>query len=62
MNRAFLIVGIPAFITSFIWLVFGWGWRVAIAVTGAELLFVAAGLLYLLRRQRMPSAGPGTRR
>lgn len=51
MNRAFLIIGIPAFVTSFCWLAFGWGWRVAAIVTGIELAAVVAGVIYLARRQ-----------
>jgi membrane protein implicated in regulation of membrane protease activity len=51
MNRALLIVGIPALITSFCWLAFGWGWRVAIAVTGTEIVAVTAVVIYLVRRQ-----------
>jgi membrane protein implicated in regulation of membrane protease activity len=52
MNRAFLVVGIPAVITSFCWLVFGWGWRVAVSVTAAELVAITAFVIYVLRRQR----------
>jgi len=51
MNRAFLIVGIPAVITSFLWLAFGWGWRLAAVVTGSELVVILGGVIYLLRRQ-----------
>lgn len=61
MNRAFLIIGIPAFVTSFCWLWFGWGLRRAVVVTGIELLVVIAAAIYLLRRQsaraRSPEAG-----
>jgi hypothetical protein len=57
MNRAFLLVFIPAFITSFIWLAFGWGWRFAAVVTGVELAVAIAAVLYLLRRQS-PRPGP----
>jgi uncharacterized membrane protein len=56
MNRAYLIVGIPAFVTSFMWLAFGWGWRFAAVVTGVELVVVIAAVIYLLRRQ---AARPG---
>jgi hypothetical protein len=50
MNRAFLIIGIPAFVASFCWFAFGWGLRVAIVITAAELVVAAAGVIYLLRR------------
>jgi membrane protein implicated in regulation of membrane protease activity len=51
MNRSFLIVGIPAVLTSFGWLAFGWGWRVAVTVTSAELLIISAFVVYIVRRQ-----------
>jgi membrane protein implicated in regulation of membrane protease activity len=51
MNRAFLVVGIPGVITSFCWLAFGWGWRVAVGVTTAEIVAIAAFVIYVLRRQ-----------
>jgi membrane protein implicated in regulation of membrane protease activity len=51
MNRAFLIVGIPAVVTSFCWLAFGWGWRVAMGVTASEIVAITAVLIYVLRRQ-----------
>jgi len=52
MNRAFLVVGIPAVITSFCWLAFGWGWRLAIGVTAAELVIITGVVIYVLRRQK----------
>jgi membrane protein implicated in regulation of membrane protease activity len=58
MNRAFYIIGIPAVITSFLWLAFGWGWRVAAVVTGAELVVAILGVVYLLRRQSARQGGP----
>jgi membrane protein implicated in regulation of membrane protease activity len=58
MNRAYLIVGIPAFITSFCWLAFGWGWRLAVIVTSIELIVVLAAVMYFLRRQRTRPGGP----
>ena len=57
MNKAFLIIAIPAFITSFCWLAFAWGWRVAAVVSAAELIIAAAGVLYLLRRQHARTGG-----
>jgi membrane protein implicated in regulation of membrane protease activity len=58
MNRAFFIIGIPAIITSFLWLAFGWGWRLAATVTGAELVVAIVGVIYLLRRQSARPDGP----
>jgi membrane protein implicated in regulation of membrane protease activity len=54
MNRAFLIVGIPAVVTSFCWLAFGWGWRVAAAVTGSEIVAITAFVIWVLRRRGQP--------
>jgi formate-dependent nitrite reductase membrane component NrfD len=50
MNRAFLIVGIPAVLASCAWLAVGWGWRVAVAATCAEIAAMAAIVIYFLRR------------
>jgi membrane protein implicated in regulation of membrane protease activity len=58
MNRAFFIIGIPAILTSFLWLAFGWGWKLAAAVTGAELVVAILGVAYLLRRQGTRPDGP----
>jgi membrane protein implicated in regulation of membrane protease activity len=58
MNRAFFIIGIPAIITSFLWLAFGWGWRLAAVVTGAELAVAIIAVIYLLRRQSARPNGP----
>lgn len=58
MNRAFFIIGIPAIITSFLWLAFGWGWRLAATVTGAELVVAIVAVIYLLRRQSARPDGP----
>ena len=58
MNKAFLVVFIPAIITSFLWLAFGWGWRLAATVTGAEVVVGIAAVLYLLRRQSARRGGP----
>jgi membrane protein implicated in regulation of membrane protease activity len=57
MNKAFLIIAIPAFATSFGWLAFGWGWRVAVVGSAIELAIAAAGVAYLLRRQNARSRG-----
>jgi membrane protein implicated in regulation of membrane protease activity len=58
MNRAFFIIGIPAVITSFLWLALGWGWRLAAAVTGVELAVAVVAVIYLLRRQSARPDGP----
>jgi membrane protein implicated in regulation of membrane protease activity len=58
MNRAFFIIGIPAIITSFLWLAFGWGWRLAAVVTGVELVVAIIAVVYLLRRQSARPNGP----
>jgi len=52
MNRAFLIVGIPAVLTSFGWLAFGWGWRLAATVTTIEIALIVAFVVYVLRLER----------
>jgi membrane protein implicated in regulation of membrane protease activity len=51
MNRAFLIVGIPAVLTSFGWLAFVWGWRFAATVTAMEIVAITVFVVYVLRRQ-----------
>lgn len=50
MNRAFLIIAIPAFIVSFAWLAFGYGWKIALLVVLLELAAAAGGVIYLRRR------------
>lgn len=50
MNRAFLIIAIPAFIVSFAWLGFGYGLKVAIPVILLELAAAIGGVIYLRRR------------
>jgi len=62
MNRAFLILIIPAVITSFLWLAFGWGWRLAAIITGAELAVGTAAVIYLLRRQSARRGSPEANR
>lgn len=55
MNKAFLIIAIPALATCFGWLAFAWGWRVAVVGSVIELAVFAAAVVYLLRRQRAAS-------
>ncbi|MGH9724355.1 MAG: hypothetical protein ACRD41_04755 [Candidatus Acidiferrales bacterium] len=56
MNRAFLIVIVPAILTSFCWLAIEWGWGVAAAATGAEIAAVAIGVRYQIQREKTPEA------
>jgi membrane protein implicated in regulation of membrane protease activity len=62
MNRAFLVVGVPAVITSFCWLAFGWGWRVAVGVTTGEILAITGLVIYVLRRQNRTATNEQARR
>lgn len=57
MNRAFYIVGIPAFIVSFLWMYYGYGLKLALPVILAELIAVIGGVIYLRRKAGQP--GPG---
>lgn len=50
MNRAFIIIAIPAFIVSFCWLYVGYGLAVAAPVIVVELAAAIAGIIYLRRR------------
>ena len=50
MNRAFYIIVIPAIVTTFGWVTFGWGWRWAAIVTGAEVILVIGAVIFLVRR------------
>ncbi|MGA8144880.1 MAG: hypothetical protein WB987_13410 [Candidatus Acidiferrales bacterium] len=56
MNRAFYIIAVPAFVTSFCWIWFGWGWRLAAIVTGVELVVAIAAVVWLARRQNAQKA------
>ena len=60
MNRAFLIIAIPAFLVSIFWLTLGWGWHTA-AVGGCLEIAIGAGVvIYAARRPNVPqSSGPG---
>ncbi len=58
MNKAFYIVGVPAFLVSFCWLWFGWGLRVAAMVSGSELAVAVAAIVYLLRRENRKTGKP----
>lgn len=56
MNRAFLIVIIPAILTSFCWLAIEWGWGVAGGITGGEILAVVIAVQYQIRRESASEA------
>ena len=58
MNRAFYIIVVPAIATTFGWVTFGWGWRLAAIVTGAEVILVIGTVILLARRQNARKAEP----
>jgi hypothetical protein len=60
MNKAFLVIWIPAFATCFYWLYEGYSLRAAIFGTIA-MIAVAAGLIFYLR-QREKAAAPGAQK
>jgi hypothetical protein len=51
MNRAFLIIAIPAFLVSIVWLTLGWGWRTALIGGCLEIAIGVAVVIYAARRQ-----------
>jgi hypothetical protein len=60
MNRAFLIIAIPAFLVSIFWLTLGWGWHTAVIGGCVEIAVGAGVVFYTVRRPRVPqSPGPG---
>ena len=61
MNRAFLIIAIPAFLVSIFWLTLGWGWHTA-AIGGCLEIAIGVGVVvYAARRPGAPqSPGPGS--
>ena len=56
MNRAFYIIAVPAVATSFGWIWFGWGWRLAAMVTAAEIVVGTAAVVWLIRRENAAKA------
>lgn len=63
MNRAFYIIAAPAFIVSFLWMYYAWGWKVAMPVVGGELGAAIGGVMYLRRkRPQSPAGGHGANR
>jgi hypothetical protein len=66
MNRAFLIIAIPAFLVSIFWLTLGWGWHTAVIGGCLEIAVGVAVVVYTVRRPSAPQTpgpgGPGTGR
>jgi uncharacterized membrane protein YraQ (UPF0718 family) len=58
MNRAFYIIVVPAIVTTFGWVTFGWGWRLAAIVTGTETVIAIGAVIFLVRRQNAQKAAP----
>jgi hypothetical protein len=58
MNRAFLIIAIPAFLVSIFWLTLGWGWRTAVIGGCLEIAVGVAVVLYVTRHASAPQ-NPG---
>ena len=56
MNRAFYIIVVPAIVTTFGWVTFGCGWRLAAVITAAEVALVVATVIFLARRQNAQKA------
>jgi hypothetical protein len=54
MNRALLIIAIPAFLVSLFWLTIGWGWRTALVGGCVELAVVIGAVVYITRRNNEP--------
>ena len=52
MNKAFLVIWIPAIATSFYWLYEGYSLRAAILGTIAELAIAGGVILFLRRRDK----------
>jgi hypothetical protein len=60
MNRAFLIIAIPAFLVSIFWLTLGWGWHAAVIGGSIEIAVAAGAVIFAARRASAPqSSGPG---
>ena len=58
MNRALVLIAIPAFLVSIFWLTLGWGWRTALVVGCVELAITTGAVNYLSRRKK-PPPNPG---
>jgi hypothetical protein len=60
MNRAFLIIAIPAFLVSIFWLTLGWGWHTAVIGGCLEIAVGVGVVVYVARRPNAPPS-PGSR-
>jgi hypothetical protein len=58
MNKAFLVIWIPAFGTSFYWLYEGYNLRAAILGTIAMVAIGVGVIVYLRRREKQTSPRP----
>jgi hypothetical protein len=58
MNRAFLIIAIPAFLVSIFWLTLGWGWHTAVIGGCLEIAVGVVVVIYTARRPGSPQS-PG---
>lgn len=57
MNKAFLIILIPAVVVSLAWLTAGWGLRVSVPVGVVVLLIASVStIVFLRRRKRNPES------
>ena len=59
MNRALLLIVIPAFLVSIFWLTLGWGWRTATVVGFLELTIATVAVNYFSRKKPPPNPGCG---
>ncbi|MFZ0211757.1 MAG: hypothetical protein WBD23_10970 [Candidatus Acidiferrales bacterium] len=50
MNRAFIIIAVPAFAVSFFWLYYGYGLMAAVIIIIVELAVSIGGVMYLRRK------------
>jgi len=58
MNKAFLVIWIPAFATAFYWLYEGYNLRAAILGTIAMIAVAVGVIFYLRRREKQASQRP----
>ncbi|MGA7623101.1 MAG: hypothetical protein WCA38_03015 [Candidatus Acidiferrales bacterium] len=62
MNKALLIIAVPAIVISVFWLTLGWGWHTAAIGGCLEIAVVAALTIYTMRRNSAsPNPGPRDR-
>ena len=58
MNRAFLIIAIPAFLVSIFWLTLGWGWHTAV-IGGCVEIAIGVGIVICTARRQNAPQNPG---